>query len=134
MLSLIAAGYFIQLLNHSVIYSKHTDVILTNDALRLAIDLDTSQYEEVISTLKGDLLSVESQKKEFTPVSELRQIVSLLDTMELKLSDFYQILPKLDSRRGLINLDGTILKTLFGTVTDIHLLHETIDKLKLYNA
>jgi hypothetical protein len=43
-------------------------------------------------------------------------------------------LPKLDSRRGLINLDGTILKTLFGTVTDIHLLHETIDKLKLYNA
>jgi hypothetical protein len=64
MLSLIAAGYFIQLLNHSVIYSKHTDVILANDALRLAIDLDTSQYEEVISTLKGDLLSVESQKKD----------------------------------------------------------------------
>jgi len=78
--------------------------------------------------------STKIQKKEFTPVSELRQIVSLLDTLELKLSDFYQILPKLDSRRGLINLDGTILKTLFGTVTDIHLLHETIDKLKLYNA
>jgi len=49
--------------------------------------------------------------------------------LEFKLGDFYQILPKLDSRRGLTNLGGTILKTLFGTatVTDIHLLHETID-------
>ena len=36
----------------------------------------------------------------------------------------------------MINLGGTILKTLFGTatVTDIHLLHETIDKLKSNNA
>ena len=111
-----------------MIFSKHTDVILTNDAWRVAIDLDTSQYEEIISTLKGDLLLVESQKKEFTPVSELHKIESLLDTLEFKLSDFYQFLPKLDSRRGLINLDGTILKTLFGTatVTDIHSLHETI--------
>jgi len=126
--SFIAAGYFIQPFNHSVIFSKHTDVILTNDAWRVAIDLDTSQYEEIISTLKGDLLLVESQKKEFTPVSELHKIESLLDTLEFKLSDFYQFLPKLDSRRGLINLDGTILKTLFGTatVTDIHSLHETI--------
>ena len=109
---------------------------MTNDALRVAVDLDTSQYEEVISTLKGDLLLVESQKKEFTPVSELHQIGSLLDTLEFKLVDFYQILPKLDSRRGLINLGGTILETLFGTatVTDINLLHETIDKLKSNNA
>ena len=36
----------------------------------------------------------------------------------------------------MINLGGTILKTLFGTatVTDIHLLHETTDKLKFNNA
>jgi len=112
------------------------DVILTNDAWFVTIDLDTSQYKEIISTLKGDLLLVESQKKEFTPVSELQQIELLLDTLEFKHSDFYQILPKLDSRRGLINLGGTILKTLFGTatVTYIHLLHETIDKLKLNNT
>jgi mannitol-specific phosphotransferase system IIBC component len=135
-LSFIAAGYFIQPLNQSVIFSKHTGIILTNDAWRVAIDLDSSQYKEIISALKGDLLLVESQKKEFTPVSELHQVESLLDTLEFKLSDFYQILPKLDSRRGLINLGGTILKTLFGTatVTDINLLHETIDKLKSNNA
>jgi hypothetical protein len=60
-----------------VIFSKHMDVILTNNAWRVAIDLDTSQYEEVISTLKSDLLLVESQKKEFTPVSELHKIESL---------------------------------------------------------
>jgi len=77
---------------------------LTNNAWRVAIDLGTSQYEELISTLKGDLLLVESQKKEFTHVSELQQIELLLDILEFKLSDFYRILPKLDSRRGLINL------------------------------
>ena len=109
---------------------------MTNDAWRVAIDLDTSQYEEIISTLKGDLLLVESQKKEFTPVSELHQVELLLDTLEFKLSDFYRILPKLDSRRGLINLGSTILKTLFvtATVTDINSLHEAIDKLKSNNA
>ena len=74
------------------------DVVLTNDAWRVAIDLDMSQYKEIISTLKGNLLFVESQKKDFTPISELKQIEILLDTLEFKLSDFYQILPKLDNR------------------------------------
>jgi hypothetical protein len=55
-----------------------------------------------------------------------------LNTLEQKLHDFYQILPKLHSRRGLIDFGGTILRTLFGTatLTDIHSLHETLDELK----
>jgi len=40
------------------------------------------------------------------------------------------MLPKLDSRRGILNFGGTILQTLFGiaTVSDLHILHETIEK------
>ena len=56
----------------------------------------------------------------------------MLDTLEVRLYNFQQLLPKLDLRRGLINFNGTILKSLFGTATieDIHLLHETFDGLK----
>jgi len=123
-------------LNHSVIFLKENDVILTNDMWHVALDLNTNAYEEIISTVKGDLLLVENQKKEFTPISELKQIDSLLNTLEQKLGDFYQILPKLDSRRGLIDFGGTILRTLFGTatLTDLHSLHETLDELKSRNS
>jgi hypothetical protein len=91
----------------------------------VVVDINTNAYEEIISTIKGDLLLVENQKKEFTLISELKQTDSLLNTLEQKLYDFYQILPKLDSRRGLIDFGGTILRTLFGTatLTDIHSLH-----------
>jgi len=78
------------------------------------------------------LLLVDNRKKEFTPISELKQIDSLLNTLEQKLCDFYKILPKLDSRRGLIAFGGTISRTLFGTatLTDLHSLHETLNDLK----
>jgi hypothetical protein len=60
----------------------------------VALDLNTNTYEEIISIVNGDLLLVENQKKEFTPLSEFKQIDSLLNTLEQKLCDFYQILPK----------------------------------------
>jgi len=114
-----------------VIFLKENDVIVTNDMWHVALDIGTNTYEGIISTVK-DLLLVENQKKEFTPISKLKQIDSLLNTLQQKLCDFYQILPKLDSRRGLIDFGGTILRTLFGTatLTELHSLHETLDELK----
>jgi hypothetical protein len=111
---------------------KENDVILTNDMWHVAVDLNTNAYEEIISTIKEELLLVENQNKEFMSISELKQIDSRLNTLEQKLLYFYQILPMLDSRRGLIDFAGTILRTLFGTatLTDIHSLHETLDDLK----
>ena len=55
-------------LNHCVIFLKENDVSLTNDMWHVALDLNTNAYEEIISTVKGDLLLVENQKKEFTPI------------------------------------------------------------------
>ena len=69
----------------SVIFLKENDAILTNDMWHVALDINTNTYEEIISTVKGDLLLVENQKKEFTPISELKQIDSLLNTLEHKL-------------------------------------------------
>jgi len=72
-------------------------------------------HEEAIVTIKVDLLTAEKQRKEFTFISELRAIQTLLTVLGSKLHSFKQMLPKLDPRRGLVNFGGSILKALFGT-------------------
>ena len=76
------------------------------------------------------------QNKEFTSTSEIRHIESLLQLLESKLYDFHQILPRLDSRTGLVNFGGNILKTLSGTanIADIKQLHDTLNDLQLQNS
>ena len=112
------------------------NVIVTSDAWRIAIELDTQVYEDAIAAVRNDLASVNKQTKEFTPVAELKQVGNLLNTLELRLSNFQHLLPRLDRRRGLLNLGGTILKTLFGTATlsDLNRLHGTMDELKSKEA
>jgi hypothetical protein len=77
-------------------------------------------------------MSVESQKQEFTPVNELKQIETLLETLDSKLNDVHQVLPRLDSRRGLVDIGGTVLKTIFesATVSDVQSLHGVIEELR----
>jgi hypothetical protein len=114
------------------VFLKEKDIFLTNDAWRIAIDVDMSAYEEAVATIKANLILLEGHRKELASNFELNQITTLLNTLEVRLHDFQQLLPRLDRRRGLINFGGTVLKTLFGTATvaDIHLLHETFDGLK----
>jgi len=114
------------------VFLKEKDIFLTNDAWRIAIDVDTSAYAEAVATIKADLILLEGHRKELTSNSELDQITTLLNTLEVRIYNFQQLLSRLDSRRGLINFGGTVLLTLFGTATiaDIHLLRETLDGLK----
>jgi len=117
-------------------FLEDRNVIVTSDAWRIAIELDTQVYEDAIAAVRNDLASVNKQTKEFTPVAELKQVGNLLNTLELRLSNFQHLLPRLDRRRGLLNLGGTILKTLFGTATlsDLNQLHGTMDELKSKEA
>ena len=64
-------------------------------------------------TIRADVLLIEKHRTVFTLVSELKQIEMTLDTLELKLHYFQQILPRRDRRRGLINLGGSVLQTPF---------------------
>jgi len=91
-------------------------------------ELKYSGNHKVLSPVKSDLLAVE-QRKEFTSTSELKQIELFVQILEVKLHEFYQILPRPGPRRGLLNLGGNILKTIFGTATvsDIHELHGVLD-------
>jgi hypothetical protein len=115
---------------------KETEVILSSDSWRIAVELETNAYQEVITTIRSDFLQLGQAVKDGTSITELRQIEKLLIHLENKLHDFYQILPRLDNRRGLLNVGGTVLKTLFGTATiaDVSLLHDTLDELKFRNS
>ena len=109
--------------------------MLSSDAWRVAVDLDTNAYEEAFSAIGTDLHLIEGQKAEFTLALELKQVELLLDALELNLYDF-QVLPRRDGRRGLLNFVGTILKSLFdtSTVNDLHVLHSTLENLQTTRA
>jgi hypothetical protein len=115
---------------------KERDVILSNNHWRVAVNVKISTYHKVLSTVKSDLLAIEKQRKEFTLTSELKQIELFVRILEGELNDFYQILPRSDPRRGLLNLSGNILKTVFGTATvlDVHELHSVLDDLQNRNS
>jgi hypothetical protein len=119
-----------------VLFLKESDIVFTNDYWRIAVDFDLSTYYDTMSTVTSDLIVMERQKREFTPMHELQQIGLLLQTLESKLQSFAQFLPRLDNKRGLLNLGGTILKSLFGTATiaDIHQLHDVFEKLDSRNS
>jgi len=136
LLNVVVAEPFDQPLNHTIVFLKETEIVFTSDMWHIALNTDLSTYHEIISTIRTDLLSVEEQKKEFTPISELKQIEIFLNILESKLYDFYQVLPRLNRRRALANFGGKILKALFGTATtsDIHLLHDVLNELQFQNS
>ena len=133
---MLIAGQDIQPLNHTAIFLKETDIILTSDTWRIVLHVNLSRCTDAISIIRSDLLLVEQQKREFTPIYELKQIESLLEILESKLSDFGQILPRMDKRRGLVDFGGNALKFLFGTATlsDIHVLHGLLSDLQLKSS
>ena len=89
-------------------------------------------YEEAVATVKTDIISLEGHRRKWVSNSEMQQISTLLNTLEVRLYNFQQILPRLNRRRGLMYIGGFILKSLLGTATleDIHLLHETLEGLR----
>jgi len=73
--------------NKSVLFLKEKNIIVPSDAWRVAIDLATQVYEDTIA-IRNYLTSGDTQRKEFTPVAELKQVGNLLNTLELILSNF----------------------------------------------
>ena len=73
-------------LNHAVLFLKETDIVLTSDEWRIALNIDPSTYHDTIATVKSDLLLVEQQKQAFTPVTELQQVERLLYILDSRLT------------------------------------------------
>jgi hypothetical protein len=62
--------------------------VLTSDEWHIALGIELSTYHDIIATVKSDLLLVEQQKQAFAPVSELRQVESLLYVLDSRLNEF----------------------------------------------
>ena len=88
-------------------FLKEKDIFLTNDARRIVMDVDTSAYENAAVTVIANIISLEGHKKELTSNSELNQITTLLNTLEVRLYNFQQLLPKLD--RSEVYLTSVVL-------------------------
>ena len=52
-MNLILVELSIQLMNSSVIILKQKDIIVTDDAWRIAVDTDVNVFEEALSTIKA---------------------------------------------------------------------------------
>ena len=124
--------FTVEPINSSIVFLRKQDIFLTNDAWRVATEINVNPYEEAITTIRNDLRIIYESKREFTSIAEVRQIEVLLDNLETRIQDFRRLLPKPDSRRGLMNIGGTALKALFGvaTASDVLHLHQAIEELE----
>ena len=99
--------FSIQHTNSSVLFLREENIIVTRGAWYFTAEFKVSLYEEAIAIVRCDLMLMHKQSKEFTFVTELKQIEVLLNSLESKLHYFYQLLPKPEYRRGMINM-GTL--------------------------
>jgi hypothetical protein len=56
------------------VFLKEKEIILSDDAWRIVMYLNISVYEDAIAKIRTDILSIERERTEFTPVSELKQV------------------------------------------------------------
>jgi len=74
----------------------------------------------------GGQSGAESPKVPRRKRRNLRLLSNLNNTLETRLWYFRQILPRLDNRRDVLDLDGNVLKTLLSVVTGVDLHPPTI--------
>jgi hypothetical protein len=134
--SAVTAEPFVQHVNYCAVFPKDRDIVLSNDAWHVTLNLNINTYEVVLSTIKSDLNLILLHKQDFTPASELRQVETSLDNLESKLCQFKQLFPKKEPKLSLMNLGGSVLRALFGTATmaDLHRLHEAMGELEDKNS
>ena len=83
-------------LNHSVVFVKDKNVLLTSDYWRIVVNFDLTAYQDATSILRKDLSRMEESDKRTVPTGELRQVRTTLDSLEKKLEDLREFLPKVD--------------------------------------
>jgi hypothetical protein len=91
-------------LNHSVLFAKEKDLILTSDYWKIIVNFDLMPYEDVVTTLREDLRELKEASKRSLPIGELRYVETALTDAESKLTDLKEYVPKADKRRGFLDI------------------------------
>jgi hypothetical protein len=106
LMSMVGAEVINTPFNHSVVFVKDKNVILTSDYWRIVVNFDLTAYQDATSILRQDLSPIEDTDKRTVPIGELRYVRTTLDSLEKKLGDLREFLPKVDRRSGLLNAGG----------------------------
>jgi hypothetical protein len=127
----ITSDYWIIVVNFDFTVYEDAFAMLTSDVLEMEKIAQPSSYEENMAMLRKRTTGQEDITKRTAPVAEVQRVEMVLNTLESKLRVLKEFLPRVDRRRGLINVGGQILKALFGTanITDLDGLHTTVDVL-----
>jgi hypothetical protein len=56
-------------LSQNTVFLKTKDILLTNDAWKIVVNFDLSNYEELLSKLMDDLNHIHEFKSTYTPVN-----------------------------------------------------------------
>jgi hypothetical protein len=118
-------------LNQSVIFVNECDVALTSDSWKVVVHFNHTPYDQAIATLHEDLKGIYDITCHSWQFDEVQRVQSGLDSLEGKLFNLKQFLPKPGEKRGWINLGGSLFQVLFGTATtaDLEGLNSTINSL-----
>jgi len=118
-------------IHQNTIFIKQRDIILTNNAWTVIVNLDLSTYEQTIAKLTDDLIYIQKLKTLLAPVHELNLIEYVLQKLEDEINAFIEMLPRLDKRRSVLSAVGSVLKWFFRTATvlGVEELHKIVDKM-----
>jgi hypothetical protein len=119
-------------LNHSVIFVQEANVVMTSSYCKVIVNFNLTTYEDAIAVLRSELAEVEDVGLTLQ-IEELHRVQKVIDSLDDKLTNLKQFLPKPERKRGVINMGGSLLKVLFGTATvaDLAGLHTTVDKARI---
>ena len=82
-----------------MVFVKHKDVVLTSDYWRIVVNFDLSAYEDATIILREDLFRVKEIAKRSPQIGELRHLETILASLENRLRDLREFLPKVDWRK-----------------------------------
>jgi hypothetical protein len=131
-LALLSAAQVINKpLNQSVIFLKECDDALTSDTWNVVVHFNLTPYDQAIATLHEDLKGIYDVARHSWQFDEVQRVQTVLDSLEGKLTNLKQFLPKPGKNRDWINLGGRLLQVLFSSATtaDLDGLHSTVDSL-----
>jgi hypothetical protein len=92
---------------HNTVFIKQKDVVFTNDKWKIVLNTELAFYEERLAKKKDDLHQTRKANTLFAPTHILKQVYTLLDELECEMNAFWEILPRLDDRRAVLNVAGS---------------------------
>jgi hypothetical protein len=102
--------------NHSVMFVKEADIIVTSNFWKIIVNFDLHPYAEAITTVRAELPELLNDTDRSVKIQQLQQIKTTLENLERKMKTLRYFSPQPERRRGLW-VGGTALQLLCGVST-----------------